>query len=199
MRQIRRGVFETNSSSSHSIVLMKEDAPNKEDYFKAYLDSRNNYVYDIWRAEDMDFGRFPFRVLDTFADKLLYAIATYKTTRFDELNELAKKYLVNSWNDETDNISCGGIKLPKSDWYRWDSDEGDFIDESSRLYYGDIDHQSWGLLDCVLEKEQITLEEFLTNPRWVIIIDGDEYDTYGTLKDCGLIKNENIEKEYGAC
>lgn len=154
MINIRKGIFETNSSSMHSLVLLKQS--DEENYFKAsYLDPDGRlYIYD----HELNFGRSPFEVLYTFVDKLRYAIAYFGEKRFSELEDLAKKYIP----------SCQGIKLyPRDD-------------------YGYVDHQSWGLLD------KVDLEEWLTNPNEIVIIDGDEYCVFESLVEAGLINQENI-------
>ncbi len=182
MKQIRRSIFETNSSSSHSIVILNEDISENNDeclfpYFKTYLYSDGSYhVFDY----NLEFGRSPFNILSTFSEKLNYAIASFGEEKFDELEELACKYLKGS-----DEEYCTGIKLPISRW----------SDKKSK-YYGDIDHQSIGTLQNFLYKEDTSLEDFLVNPKYVVIIDGDEYCIFEKLKDSGLIKDETIKKEY---
>lgn len=156
MINIRKGIFETNSSSMHSLVLLKQ--VKEENYFKApYLnrDDKLTFYYD-----ELSFGRSPFEILPTFVDKLRYAIAHYGKERFSELEELAKKYIP----------SCQGIELGYNDEYR----------------YGYIDHQSYGLL------YEVDLEEWLTNPNEIVIIDGDEYCVFESLIESGLINQENI-------
>lgn len=61
---------------------------------------------------------------------------------------------------------------------------------------GMIDHQSMGLLKGFLKNEGISLKEFLTNKKYVIIIDGDEYDYWERYKRSGLINTSFILKEY---
>ena len=80
MRQIRKGAFETNSSSAHSLVILKEDLLSK-----ALEDAQENLFYtDEEIANDMEwacrymsweFSRFPFRVLTDFWEKFAYAYA----------------------------------------------------------------------------------------------------------------------------
>ena len=181
MKQIRRNIFETNSSSSHSIVLTNNDLDKSNSeyfpYFETYL--CNDGTYDISNY-DLTFGRSPFDILCTFSEKLNYAIASFGKERFHELEELACKYLKG-----LDGKCCSGIKLPSC---RWSSKED--------KYYGEIDHQSIGILQNFLFKENISLEEFLTNSNYIVIIDGDEYCVFEKLKESGLIKSETVKKEY---
>ena len=81
-RQIRRGVFETNSSSQHSLCIMKKDEHYTPDEI-----AKDFYLWDdketgekdcewhIW-DHNMEFGRSPFRALSNFHDKWLYACAS---------------------------------------------------------------------------------------------------------------------------
>ena len=87
--QIRKGCFETNSSSCHSLIVTKKNSnirmTQEEIRHEFYLDEdwykerhKNNekeiVKIDPW---DNEFGRSPFNVLVTFIDKLAYAIAEY--------------------------------------------------------------------------------------------------------------------------
>ena len=59
-------------------------------------------------------------------------------------------------------------------------------------YFGGTDDY---MLAGWLEKAGITLEEFLTNRRYIVICDGDEYCIWSGMKKTGLINTDNIEKE----
>ena len=200
MIQVRNSVFETNSSSSHSIIVLNKASDDRkytkeefEDGF--YLEYRDNGVFKIPYDDDLDFGRYPFRILSSFRDKLYYSIASfcgnapYMSTsidnkdKFEELVEIAKKYI--------DGLS--DIEAPKTSY--WSDEREEYIDCD---YYGDIDHQSLGLLKECLLGEDISLEEFLTNKKYVIIIDGDEYDTFLDMIDSGIVDLDSIKKAYSA-
>lgn len=179
MIQVRSNTFETNSSSSHSIVLLNKETSDHEDYFKCFLTEKG--VYKIYRDEDIEFGRYPFNILSTFADKVRYAIASYGESRFKEIEDLCIKYLVPVYFEPGDAEYCTGIELPIN---RWDN----------QVYYGDIDHQSSGLLNSALNKLGISLEQFLVDSRYIVIIDGDEYQIFDKMFDCGLIGNGTVER-----
>lgn len=104
-RQIRRGVFETNSSSMHSLTVMKRD-----DKYTPEEIVKDLYLYDdqntgekgcIWHIydDDLTFGRSPFRALGTFKDKWLYACASlvyeYNDETYKNLTAIALKYIPN--------------------------------------------------------------------------------------------------------
>ena len=134
MIQIRRNTFETNSSSSHSLVIMTDNIikENGEDLYFTHdemLESLHTVSRGIYKPcnDNWYFGRAPFRVLDTFERKLQYAYA-----------------------------NCG--------------DDEDKIKEVTDI-----------------------LKEFLTNKKYVVIQDGDEYCIWKDLIDCGLIDKKVIE------
>lgn len=62
---------------------------------------------------------------------------------------------------------------------------------------GSIDHQSSGLLRNFLKDKGISLKEFLTNKRYIVVVDGDEYMDWLKYKKSGLINMDFIVEEYG--
>lgn len=61
---------------------------------------------------------------------------------------------------------------------------------------GTIDHQSSGILTNFLRDKGITLKEFLTNKKYIIVVDGDEIEEFRKIKNAGLINMDFIEEEY---
>lgn len=179
MRQIRNSVFETNSSSMHSLVIKK----NSEYYSEQELYT-NIWLHDgVWRiydSEDITFGRYPFRCLETFEAKVRYAIASlccWKSDPDEIFNNI--QALVTEIIPE-----CHLIQLPKEYYYS---------DDEEHISYGSVDEN---ILTPFLKKTGITLKEFLTNKKYIVIVDGDEYCIWDSLKDSGLINMDEIEKEY---
>ena len=189
MISVRKCVFETNSSSSHSIVITKHNPV--EGYFGAYLTQYNDYLLSPW-DDELQFERSPVDILATFKQKLYYAIAYYGKEKFDELNKLAKEYL----EDIDGNHLCRGIELPRVRACDWE-DKSEMDEEGRIPYYGNVDHQSSGLLDLMLKKEGMTLEQFLLDPTCIVIIDGDEYCMWEKLEAAGIVDMSNIKNEYG--
>lgn len=79
------------------------------------------------------------------------------------------------------------------------------IDESGRHIedayfdvpdFGCIDHQSCGRLKKFLEINNLSLEDFLIRKDIVVVIDGDEYQIFNNMIDCGLVDADNIEVQY---
>ena len=83
MRKIRYGIFETNSSSTHSIVVPKEV---KEDGYDAY-DSLDH---------DYGFGREECRLCDSWDEKLAYAYMLLKDNNVAELDTF-KNQVIEVW------------------------------------------------------------------------------------------------------
>ena len=81
--QIRNSCFESNSSSMHSLIMIKNKANERmtmqEIRDEFYLDEewhRGGNVLELDKYNN-SFGRSPFDVLTTFSDKLKYAIAEF--------------------------------------------------------------------------------------------------------------------------
>lgn len=131
-RQVRRGVFETNSSSMHSLTVIKRDdkytAEEIEKDIWLYDDDKTGEKQCVWHIYDEDslsFGRMPFRALGTFKDKWLYACASlvqeYNNDIYKELIAIAMKYVPNLKKVElpttTDRFANKKAKCFKKDKY----------------------------------------------------------------------------------
>jgi len=87
--QIRKGCFETDSSSMHSLIVTKKNENMRmtqseirkefyldEEWYKERHKNNEEEIVEIYHWEN-DFGRSPFSVLSSFRDKLAYAVAEY--------------------------------------------------------------------------------------------------------------------------
>lgn len=177
MKQIRRNVFETNSSSSHSLVITTDN----EHYTREEI-NKNFYMTDgivrLWESS-LEFYRSPFDMLVTFKDKLRYAIASSNGNLVDQCRKLCYKYVDGFTDFEFDTKD-----------YVWDSEVKDYVeaDEPIPNYGGTDDYQIEGWL----KKYNVSLEEFLTNKRYIIVVDGDEYNCWLHIKDSGLVDTSKI-------
>jgi len=175
MKQIRQGVFETNSSSSHSISIRKLNEYYTQNELEDSVHIYNG-ILSLW-DHDLDFGRSPFEPLLSFFDKVRYAIASFDSDEknrheiedilFEKIPELKK------------------IEYPVEQNWKTDKEE---------TYYGSVDHQSIGVLESMLARHNVTLREFLLNKRYVVFIDGDEYNIKEKLFDSGLININDFEE-----
>lgn len=190
-RVIRKGVFETNSSSMHSIVVMKNDVNIENQNDNVWIKDGKLQVFN----SDLRFGRSPFEILSTAERKLHYAMASsaltllhvakdgnydeYFSNKLREFDSIASKVFEN----------CVGIDYPTipngRNGRKWE-----------QFDFGYVDHDSSELLTHFLDKEGISLYEFVSNPKYIVVIDGDEYCVLNTMKHSGLININNIEREY---
>ena len=230
-RQIRRCVFETNSSSMHSLVVMKKSSTYSKDEildgFYLFDDKETGEEDCVWeiRGDDLEFGRYPFRSLGTFYDKWLYACASlvkeYKDEVYNKLERIAlihvpglkkikmplitesipdkdyQKFEDNDYYQEygkTEDELVEYLIQKEKDWdIKIDYWKSDRYWHFEKPYMGYVDKN---ILSGFLQKENISIEEFLLNKRYVVIQDGDEYCYWQDIKDTGLINMDMIDHEY---
>lgn len=178
MKQIRRNVFETNSSSSHSLVITTDNEHyTREEINKNFYITKEGKVR-LWESS-LEFYRSPFDMLVTFKDKLRYAIASSNGNLVDQCRELCCKYVDGFTDFEFDTKD-----------YVWDSEVKDYVETDDPIpnYGGTDDYQIEGWL----KKYNVSLEEFLTNKRYIVVVDGDEYAIYDHIKKSGLFDTSKI-------
>lgn len=165
MIKIRNGCFETNSSSSHAMIVMKDDRPLPQMFEPKqwYWDNR----ITIWE-DNVEFGRTPFEVLTDWYGRMCYAIASYGKEHYPEIEAIIYKRIA-------------GLKEIVFHGNRNEYDK-----------YGYVDHQSNGLLQDFINSRGITIEDFIFNDRYVVVIDGDEYNVFDTMVEAGLINESQI-------
>ena len=171
MRQvIRAGVFETNSSSMHSLVISDNAKSYTEDELVfGWTEQDEVDIFEFFTQEEGYFERFPFQVLRTPKEKLAYYIAHYIGFKDD-------KSKING----VINLIKKQTGLPKSKIK---------ITTGSRYHkYGWAGTNDTGEDPFeYVEKHNISLEDFILNPKYTIIIDGDEYCSLKNLFDAGII------------
>lgn len=169
MIKIRKNVFETNSSSMHSIAITKRDGR----YTRQEIDDENQFTVEngvlvIDNEDDLFFG-WGFELLTTFYEKLLYAIASYEACNGEILDAVRKAY-----------PEVTAIKMIKED--------GELVDA-----YGGLDHQSIGTLQSFLSRKDITVEDFLYNKEYIAVIDNDNTCTWDNYMMSGVFNLEHME------
>lgn len=186
MRQIRKSIFETNSSSTHSVNIYGASNPPIYEYtLGEYVDPADHYIH-------IQFGEFGWGY-DEYEDdfnKLQYLLTmileTHKATfghggikTIDEFYMLDDFLLVESI--VTEHIpECKGICIFDDgfEFHEYDDPEIDINNESHGYLYhnGYIDHQSCEDYHCLgdfLEDWGVSVEEFLFNPHVQLVIDND--------------------------
>lgn len=203
--QVRSGVFETNSSSMHSLVIR-----NDIDEYVTAAEVKAHFRHinlqdgtDNLRLRDLEFGRAPFKVLTSFYDKMCYALASmceYKgDAAYNEICSVIRTYVPEFRDFELDFTTEFWRK------HTW-------AEEQIRRHFGENNYKdcgeywvTWGyelgyvdddILTGFLKKENISIAEFLTNKKYFVVVDGDEYCIYSDMKDFGIINTKIIEREY---
>ena len=170
MIQIRAGTFESNSSSSHSLIITTgNDRVTEEEWQKLKYDfwmSDDGTTFQIDDEDDIDFGRYPFQILTELTEKIRYAIASSKSKLLPEIIQICKKHFPN----------LEQFSLPIENW-------------SGKTFYGSTDDS---ILEPALKKYNITLEEFLENKNYFIICDGDGYCSLNKLLSTGVVDKTKI-------
>lgn len=183
---VRSNVFETNSSSMHSIAVSHREGKYTEEEikesFKWYAKRNKDESAPLeikfsndWMKHnrDLDFGRAPFDLLYTYCDKLRYYIASQKYIWTDEdyanfIEELKELHPF-----------IKSISFDKNSSYpKYDDTQYD---------YGSVDHESSSVLFNFLTEKGLSIEDFLKDKSYVIIVDGDEYGVTNHLLDAKII------------
>lgn len=171
-KQIRNKVFETNSSSTHSLTIGNGTLNN------------SNLHIDYDNMVEVDFGEFGWEVCDYFDQytKLQYILTMcacidrykcttpeefYKTEGFKSISNAIANY-----------CNCDGIKLKdgciRTEHYNYDDE-----DEYYLSIDGYIDHQSvegYSSVADFLEQNNISsVEEFIFNDGIAVHTDNDNY------------------------
>lgn len=166
MIKYRNHVFETNSSSSHAIIVKTQSTPAKIE-IPDWKISENGELHVF--SNYLEFGRSPFELLTDWEGRVRYAIASFGTDeKLEEIEEICRRYVP-------------GFKRFVLDKYD---------------PYGYVDHQSQGLLEGFLDDRSISLEDFLFDDRYIVVIDGDEYCVLDSVLESGIVDRKSIERIY---
>lgn len=178
MIQIRDNTFETNSSSSHSLIITDFDGKYTSDEMmkNIYLwADKETRMYE----SNLEFYRSPFSLLATFESKSRYAIASSDGRLADEVEKIWHKYIPN----------FNGFKFDmKTEEYDYDKEEWVDLDEPKPIYGGTDDYEIEGWL----KSYNVNLEDFLTMRRYMVVCDGDEYREWYHILDSGLMDKSHI-------
>lgn len=210
--KVRHGVFETNSSSMHSICILNNSNKNNEDYSN----------HETFFLELKNYGRYPFQVLFTPEEKMSYCVCTFHSGKYDieseSFKKIKNKYLkmVQTHYPNIENIAMFGETSYKNFVHTKDGKEYDI--ESDEIYYSDTGHyclcetkeelypsekrisfleigynDGAGLLENFLKETGITEEKLIFNPKYFIVVDGDEYCIFHDMMNRGIIFNVKAE------
>ena len=150
--QVRKGCFETNSSSMHSLIVTKKNSNVRmtqeeirdefclDSYWSTERTNKNGKeVLEVNMYSDNEFDRSPFSVLSSFDDKLKYAIAEYCGNNYDAasyvkgekyFNEVFVPLLIKLTG--CDEVKCGdGVET----FYIYSDVGGEYLDEVEEVPY----------------------------------------------------------------
>jgi len=166
--QVRKGCFESNSSSMHSLVVTKKNSNIRmtqeeirdefylnEDWYK---DRHKNDEKEVVKIDpwDNEFGRSPFNVLITFIDKLAYAVAEYCGNNYSiesyvksekTFDEMFRPLLIRL-------IGCDDIE-----WDRWDDKPFEIYSDGNTEYFDEVEQVPYNKLIYVDKDERKDLSE----------------------------------------
>lgn len=179
MFNIRKNVFETNSSSMHSLVVVKHPKPYTSDELKlnCYHEDREYQLFG-WSSDRSEFGRSPFQTLRTPVDKLRYYVAHElgNCERYEKIPEI-KAFISKCTNVPVDKIELRVTSERKK-----------------RDYYGYIEHNDTGESPFeYIARKNISMEDLILNPKYVIIVDGDEYQEFKQLFESNVLNANDFE------
>ena len=178
MIQIRDNTFETNSSSSHSLIITDFDGKyTPEEMMRGVFlwNDNKDRMYD----SDLEFYRSPFSLLATFESKSRYAIAASNGRLADEVEKIWYKHIPD----------FNGFKFDMhTEEYDYNKEEWVDLDEPKPIYGGTDDYQIEGWL----KSYNVNLEDFLTMRRYMVVVDGDEYREWYHILDSGLMDKSHI-------
>ena len=180
MKLIRKGTFETNSSSTHAIVIPKNV---EEDKYSLYDSLDHEYC----------FGRGAYRLVDAWDEKLAYSYMALKDngTTKEELKSF-KDNVIEIWKT-IDKNKTTPTPIDVFNYLDRDGKDGNLTGNDSFLVlmdrgYNYIDHSSelngTGFIER-LKTDIDFLKRFLFNKDSYITIGGDEYCGYN-IKTIGF-------------
>lgn len=211
MLSIRKGCFETNSSSMHSLAIWKKCKPYSEydlSLGTEYDRDKENGTFELldWTChdeEDYNFERYPYRQLTTPIEKLRYIVGWYIDYEYPD--EDYEKEPIYKFKDEE--VEKELIRLiekytgyKKVQWYK--------IEEKMTIPRGKK-HRKWveekiypsttygndtgeDVMHFV-QRKGITLEDLIFKPNYTIQVDGDEYCEFADMFKFNMINLDNLE------
>jgi len=194
MINIRRHCFETNSSSMHSLVVSKIIKPyTKDELALGYddWDREKNRDFDLWgwiSRNEMGYERSPFQVLRTPLDKLRYYVA-YTLGGYTSPAKSEIKRIQDFVMKQTGITDRSKIILGKDDDDRYKPKK-----KRKNISYGYVSGNDTGEDPMhYVKKHNISMEELILNPKYTIIVDGDESQLFKSLFEAGIINAEDLE------
>ena len=189
MKSIRKQLFETNSSSTHSVTLVNQNTSNIDfSQLDVYVDPVDHYIH-------MQFGEFGWEEME-YTDaltKLQYLLnMIIETNQVSSINPNGIKTLGDFYNCDDFLLlksiviehvkDCEGIVIfddqIKANPYESEDEHHNPCINYYLTYNGYIDHQSHEGYKCLanfLDEWDITIEEFIFDTNVVLVTDNDNH------------------------
>ena len=174
-RQIRNSVFETNSSSTHSVSIS-----NKRSYYYG-KDCLENYI-GLDNKVHVEFGEFGWEMEHYYSpyDKLQYIVTMLIETEGRSISSVDELYETDGFKLINDTIAnycnCDGIFIDSEmemDSYEWDGNVEVYVSHD-----GYIDHQShedYHSVQDFLKDYNVDITKFIFDEGVCVITDNDNH------------------------
>ena len=196
MISIRKGCFETNSSSMHSICIAKESRNGYDDRDLTLgdgynVDKETNTFHLLqFSSDDAEFHRAPFKILDRPIEKLRYLVGLFVRYNYHKdkrRSEAFEYYIEPEAKEKFDALikkatGCENIQY----YYEGFHGEKNYPDTS-------LTNDSGEDVYAFIKRKNLSFEDVVFDPRITIQVDGDEYQEFKKLFDNNLIDRTAIE------
>lgn len=211
MISIKKGCFETNSSSMHSLAIWKKVKPYSEYELSlgTYYD-KDKTVFELFdfcsrEPEDYEFGRYPYRQLTTPIEKLRYIVGLYIDYEYpikegtEDESDYEKEPTYFFTDKEVEEELIRLVKkythCEKIEW-SFQKEEMNWDHKwEMRTYYPSTSttNDSGEDVTQFVKRKGISLEDLIFSPRYTIQVDGDEYGEFKDMFEFGMIDLNNLE------
>lgn len=182
MRQVRKSLFETNSSSTHAVVVTKE------------MQYETDYK-EFFSHEGYCFGRCESHIVDTLCNKLAYvyiAVSGLIHWKENEVIERHPGYTKEDFINTVIEISRKYFENPEEEWMKRTAFNEDNLkhfftelDDKIKSYDAYVDHiedfVDNGFFERIITDKEF-LERLLFDEDSYITVGGDEYRGYNLKK-----------------
>ena len=152
---------------------MVDESQIERVYAEPYeVETKMNIEDGVWKinGRDLQFGRYPYRVLGTVEGKARYALATYGSHNINEVLAILKEVYP----------ELERVELPKCSW--------------------DKEKEERGYCEDSVLPLNVPLRDFILDKKYVVISDGDEYCVWDNFKKSGLFNwSEYPEESVSEC
>lgn len=189
-----RSPFEVLSSFREKLEYAIAEFCGDNYSMQSYIEAENTFdnifrplLIHLIGCDEIEWSRWEYKRFTVYSDD--------KAEYFDEFEEVPYEKMV--YINESNKKDFSEDDLINDCYANVDKD-GRHIESAGFDVpnFGYIDHQSCGRLKKFLEINNISLEDFLIRKDIIVVIDGDEYQTFNSMIDCGLIDVTNIESQY---